>query len=396
MQITAVMVVILIAWCLYTIHRHGAQPIPAPIMSNFKFSEEALGWLKGTRAPRVAIVAILIGLGHSLLAMSGEESLAQVYREIAAPKLPNLKRAAIVIFSFSMLFTSLVSFFAVMILPDNERNKYFDNLISGISMFLAGPFGLKLAFHAFVVLVGALILSGAVNTAIIGSNGVLNRVAEDGVLPRWFREPHPKYGTTYRIINVIVGLQLVTILLSRGNVYLLGEAYAFGVAWSFAMKALAVVILRFTRPHAKRWRVPLNFHVGSVEVPLGLLLITTTLLLLAGINLLTKTVATISRITFTIVLFTLLTICERHYKKHGRTADEEFRFKVKEHLSTRSLGVRSGNTLVAVSDPEDVDHLESLLEESNPKKSDVIVLYVNSNVMDSRAVRVFIKAVHIA
>ena len=52
----------------------------------------------------------------------------------------------------------------------DERTKYFDNLISGISMFLAGPFGLKLAFHAFVVLVGALILSGAVNTAIIGSN----------------------------------------------------------------------------------------------------------------------------------------------------------------------------------------------------------------------------------
>src|SRR5437899_5817006 len=130
MQITAGMVVILIDWSLYTIHRHGSQPIPAPIMSNFKFSEEALGWLKGTRAPRVAIVAILIGLGHSLLAMSGEESLAQVYREIAAPKLRNLKRAGLVIFIFSMLFTSLVSFFAVMIIPDSERSKYFDNLIS--------------------------------------------------------------------------------------------------------------------------------------------------------------------------------------------------------------------------------------------------------------------------
>src|SRR5207244_8223676 len=101
MQITAVMVVILIAWCLYTIHRHGAQPIPAPIISNFKFSEEALGWLKGTRAPRVAIVAILIGLRHSLLAMSGEEGLAQVYRELAAPKLRNLTRRGLVLFIFT-------------------------------------------------------------------------------------------------------------------------------------------------------------------------------------------------------------------------------------------------------------------------------------------------------
>ena len=67
-------------------------------------------------------MAILIGLGHSLLAMSGEESLARVYREIAAPKLRNLKRAGLVIFIFSMLFTSLVSFFAVMIIPDSERS----------------------------------------------------------------------------------------------------------------------------------------------------------------------------------------------------------------------------------------------------------------------------------
>ena len=328
--------------------------------------------------------------------MSGEESLAQVYREIEAPKQKNLFRAALVIFVFSLVFTSTVSFLAVMLIPDGERSKYFDNLIGGISMFLAGPFALRLAFHAFVVLVGVLILSGAVNTAIIGSNGVLNRVAEDGVLPRWFRQPHPKYGSTYRIINVIVGLQLITILISRGNVYLLGEAYAFGVVWSFAMLALAVVILRFKRPRVPRWRVPLNFHMKSVEVPVGLLLIATVLFLLAGINLLTKTIATISGISFTIVLFTLLTICERHYKKRGGKENEEFRFKVKEHLSTRSLGVRSGNTLVAVSDPEDVDHLESILAESDPKKSDVVVLYVNSNVMDSRAVRVLSKAVHIA
>ena len=102
-----------------------------------------------------------------------------------------------------------------------------------------------MAFHAFVVFVGALILSGAVNTSIIGSNGVLNRVAEDNVLPTWFRKPHKRYGTTFRIVNMIVLLQLVTIVLSRGDVYLLGEAYAFGVVWSFALNATSVLMLRF-------------------------------------------------------------------------------------------------------------------------------------------------------
>src|SRR5439155_24298791 len=128
------------------------------------------------------------------------------------------------------------------------RPQYFDNMISGIGMNLASPMTLKLLFQAFIVIVGFLMLAGAVNTAIIGSNGVLNRVSEDGVLAAWFRAPHKRFGTSYRIINLIVILQLATIVGSRGNVYTLGEAYAFGVVWSFALKVLAVLTLRVKDP----------------------------------------------------------------------------------------------------------------------------------------------------
>ena len=62
------------------------------------------------------------------------------------------------------------------------------------------------------MLVGVLILSGAQNTSIVGANGVLNRVAEDGVLTSAFQKPHPRFGTSYRIINLIVVLQLITII----------------------------------------------------------------------------------------------------------------------------------------------------------------------------------------
>ena len=59
-------------------------------------------------------------------------------------------------------------------------------------MNVIGPLWARLLLNAFVVVIGFLILAGAVNTAIIGSNGVLNRVAEDGVLPDWFLKPHPQ------------------------------------------------------------------------------------------------------------------------------------------------------------------------------------------------------------
>src|ERR1700736_5271101 len=61
MQITTVMVIILIVWCLATIARHGAFPFNAPIPSNLHFGDDALGWLKGTVAPSITLIAILVG-----------------------------------------------------------------------------------------------------------------------------------------------------------------------------------------------------------------------------------------------------------------------------------------------------------------------------------------------
>src|SRR4030095_15568935 len=301
-----------ILWCLLTLLERGGSLPPAPVPANLHFSDEALGWLKGTVWPTIAAVAIFVGLGHSILAMSGEESLAQVYREIERPKVENLKRAGLVIFVYSLLFTALVSFFATAIIPDAIRPRCYDNLISGLAMSLVGPESLRLLFQAFVVVVGFLILAGAANTAIVGSNGVLNRVSEDGVLTDWFRKPHRRFGTTYRLINLIVLLQIITILVSGGNVYVLGEAYAFGVIWSFAFNAVSVLILRYKRPEFPLpRRVPLNVRIVGVEVPVGLALITLTLFAAAGINLFTKQAATISGALFTLVFYGMFVASER-------------------------------------------------------------------------------------
>src|SRR6202049_198568 len=194
MYVTTVMVVLMIAWCSYTLWVRGAHVPPLPRPSNLVFSEDALGWLRFTRLPyTVGLIGILIGLGHSVLAMSGEETMAQVYREIEAPKLRNLEKAGFVIFVYSLIFTAGVAFFAVMIIPDAVRQNFFDNPIGGLAMYLVGPLSLRIIFRAFVVVVGVLMLAGAVNTAIVGSNGVMNRVSEDGILPDWFRRPHPRF-----------------------------------------------------------------------------------------------------------------------------------------------------------------------------------------------------------
>ncbi len=188
-----------------------------------------------------------------------------------------------------------------MIIPDDVRPMYINNLIGGLAMSLSGPYLLQLGFHIFVVIVGGLILSGAVNTSIIGANGVLNRVAEDHVLVPWFREPHKRYGTTFRMINMITILQMATIIYSRGDMTILAEAYAFGVVWSFFMKALGVTVLRFQRTD-QEYKFPLNFRIGGREIPVGLGVTTLVLGAVAIANLFTKQIATKYGIAFTLGL----------------------------------------------------------------------------------------------
>jgi amino acid transporter/predicted transcriptional regulator len=393
MYVTTAMVVIMIGWSILTLVQRGGQMPPLPTQENLNFSGEALGWLRDLswfyqgeearykiveNAPSImGVIGIMIALGHSVLAMSGQETLAQVNRELEYPKLKNLKRAALVIFIYSMVFTSLVSFFAVAIIPDGERPKYLDNLISGLAMNFVGPTILKLLFQAFVVIVGFLMLSGAVNTAIIGSNGVLNRVSEDGVLTDWFRAPHKKYGTTYRIITLIVVLQIVTIIGSRGDIFVLGEAYAFGVIWSFAFNAIATVVLRFKRPERREWKVPVNIRIGRLEIPFGLLTIALILIFIALVNLLTKQVATVAGIVLTMIFFTLFTISERINRRKldlSIASLDQFQLQHQEMIEQELVGARPGNVLVGVRDYNTLSHLEHVLGRVNTEEQDIVVM----------------------
>ena len=380
MQITTVMVVILLVWAIYTVLHNGSSLPPLPVPENMKFSTEALGFLKNTSFARnLGLFGILIAFGHSVLAMSGEESLAQVNREIASPKLRNLKRAALIIAIFSFVFTGIGSMLAVMIIPDQVRvSVYKDNLISGMAMYMVGPHVLKLIFRTFVVVVGFLILSGAINTSIIGSNGVLNRISEDGVLTDWFRRPHRKYGTSYRIVNLIVGLQVLTILASRGDVYVLGEAYAFGVIWSFTFNSLAMLVLRFKYKGERGWRVPPNIKIGNVELPIGLLSVHLVLLSTAVVNLFTKQVATVAGLVFSGVFFAIFTLSEHVNKRKFAHAEqqmkEHFQLEHQETIAREAVQVRPGNTLVTVRDYNTLGHLRWALEVTDTGEQDIVVM----------------------
>ncbi len=380
MKITTIMVVVLLSWGIFSAIHVGAHLPPWPTPDNLHFSKDALGFLKHTGfAKSLGLFGVLMAFGHSVLAMSGEESLAQVNREIEHPKLKNLKRAAIVIAIYSFIFTGVGTLLAVMLIPDSVRVPlYRDNLIAGMAMYMVGPLALRIAFRVFVVMVGFLILGGAVNTAIVGSTGVLMRVAEDGVLSDWFRKPQRKYGTSYRIVNLVAGLQMFTIVASRGDVIMLGEAYAFGVIWSFTFNALAMLVLRRKYKGERGWKVPLNLRIGKTEIPLGLLSVFLVLLTTAVVNLFTKSVATVSGVIFAAAFFVIFSLSERDNKRRHdmttRQMKEHFQLEHQDKVGREALEIRPGAVVVTMRDSAAPFALKWALTHTNTDEQDLVVL----------------------
>jgi amino acid transporter/nucleotide-binding universal stress UspA family protein len=410
MVITTVMGVVMLTWCCVTLavqgpaHSKDGTVNTVSMTPDFhpklnpttKEMEDPTGFLehspvadklreKSGKPPTdwlglIGVFGIFIAFGHSILAMSGEETLAQVYREVESPKLKNFKKAAFIVFIYSLVLTGGISFLAVLLIPADVRMlDYSDNLIGGLAMNVLGPPWARLLLNGFVVVVGSLILAGAVNTAIIGSNGVLNRVAEDGVMPEWFLKPHPHYGTTYRILWLIFLLQLFTTWVSLGDVLKLGEAYAFGVVWSFVFQALSMVVLRFTDPRPREAKVPLNIRVGKYEVPIGLMIILAILLVSAFCNLLTKEVATIGGLGFTAIFFTMFYISERYHDKQRRGKQhehmEQFNQQTTGEVTAPNLGlIKVYRKLVSIRSPHNLFMLEKALAETDPETTGIVVM----------------------
>jgi amino acid transporter len=380
MKITTVMVVILLGWGIFSVFHVGAKLPPLPSPSTLTFSTDALGFLKHASMEHMfGLFGILMAFGHSVLAMSGEESLAQVNREIEHPKLRNLKRAAIVIAIYSFVFTGFASLLAVMLIPDKVRVPvYGDNLIAGLAMYMVGPEVLRIIFRVFVVIVGFLILSGAINTSIIGSSGVLMRVAEDGVLTDWFRKPHKAFGTSYRIINLVVILQLFTIIVSRGQVFTLGEAYAFGVIWSFTFNSLAMLVLRWKYKGERGWKVPPNIRVGKTEIPVGLISVFMVLLSTAIVNLFTKSVATVSGVLFAATFFVIFSVSEKQNLKKHKIADrqlrEHFQLEHEDTIGCEALQIQPGCVMVTMRDSINPFALKWALARTDTDEQDIVVL----------------------
>ena len=127
---------------------------------------------------------------------------------------------------------------------------------------------------------------------------------------------------------------------------MLGEAYAFGVIWSFTFNALAMLVLRWKYKGERGWKVPLNIRLGKTEIPLGLFCVFLVLLTTAIVNLLTKSVATVSGIIFAAAFFLIFSLSERDNKRRhditARQMKEHFQLEHQDTVGSRGAGDSAG------------------------------------------------------
>jgi len=87
-----------------------------------------------------------------------------------------------------------------------------------------------------------------------------------------------------------------------------GEAYAFGVIWSFTFNSLSCSSCASKYKGDRGWKVPPNITIAGTEIPIGLFSVMLVLLSTALVNLATKSVATLAGVSFSVVFFVIFTV----------------------------------------------------------------------------------------
>jgi amino acid transporter/nucleotide-binding universal stress UspA family protein len=222
----------------------------------------------------VSSYELLVGFSAAWLAFSGLESISQLSPAMRYP-LRRTTRFAMLAVIITMIITSpVLTALSVGLLPDQIKATQSERFISELGQIVGG-FGVKLS----VVLTASSLLLFASNTAIIGSYHVFLALAREGFLPKILELRNRAFNTPHIAVLIATSVPALIIVLTRGQLLLLGDMYAFGLLGAFVFSSLSL--------DAIRWRL------GRRDFGFWLGVLTTLMVMVAwSINLVEKELAT--------------------------------------------------------------------------------------------------------
>jgi nucleotide-binding universal stress UspA family protein len=227
-----------------------------------------------TIAKEISSYELLVGFGSAWLAFSGLESISQLSPTMRLP-LRRTTRWAMVAVIVTMVITSpILTALSIGLLPEHFKATESERFISELG-FIVGGLGVKLA----VVLTATSLLLFASNTAIIGAYHVFLALVKGDFLPRILAVRNGTFNSPHIAIGIATSVPALIVLMSGGQMKILGDMYAFGLLGAFVFSSLSLDKIRWNLG-----RRDLIFWLGAL---------TTAMVIVAwAINLVEKQLAT--------------------------------------------------------------------------------------------------------
>jgi amino acid transporter len=216
--------------------------------------------------PSLTPLTLLTGYAGAFLAFSGLESIAQLSPAMAEPRKKVARQAMLLVVITIGLTSPLLTLWSTTLLS-NAKNADPNQFVSLLGGYAAGQW-----LSWSVAISASLLLVFASNTALIGGYHVFLALSKMRFLPRIVERRNGLRDTPTVAIGLAVGIPVAIVILSRANVGLLGDLYAFGLLGAFSMTCIALDIVRWH----DHWR-GVAFYVGVLTTVLVTLAWTTNL-----------------------------------------------------------------------------------------------------------------------
>jgi magnesium transporter len=322
--------------------RHQPGSLLAPVPADL--ARDLPGWGGGLANAIRLPLAALVGLGLALPALGTAEQISRAAGNLPQPRVRSLKRTLLVSAGIAVIAVAGSTAVFQWIVPAEARALWSEIPLIAIVRQLGLP-SLSRELAAILMVGAAVCVMGfAAECGLADVIGRLRGLIDQGLMAAALGEPHPQFGTPWRLIDAGAAAAAVVVIASGGRVAWIAGAYGVVLAISCTLRLAALVRVRKGRPTAA------GLHTPGVAL-LCAVLVAVVLAMLAAVG------SSWSGVGAVLALSITLLVTKPSVDPVADSSSETFQLLPSTELSLDQVNVRPGGVLVAVRHPLQLGHL---------------------------------------
>ena len=320
-----------------------------------------------------SVLRILVSFALVLPALGGGDALARSAHELAPPRLQGLRRTSLLVVFVSFALIVVSSFLFVGLVPRQQADVWAATPLSGLVQYIDLPVWAQGLMTILILAAALVVLIPAAHAALEDTEQLLRRLSAERVLPGEIGRIDPSGRSPGNSLNLAAAAAILVTFVSGAQISWLSRAYGISIAAALLLKIGSILQLRRTqKEHA--FATPINLHVGSREIPLGLIIVAAIVGVSALGLLLSGDIPSIASVGMIGALSLVLATGRKGLTPIVGEEDEPLELSTTPDVSLGDVQVRTGNVLVAVRHPHSLSHVAAALEEASDR--DIVVVTV--------------------